>query len=171
MTDRSLDFYPPSMAEQRGRVPTQQPAERPSTAADSEKYDSSAANTHREAATQPDTVSDKDREFYEKYGTYDRYEITEEDCYDELGFCFPTWKKVADCLRCPDIYFPINKLSVAYFEYCIYRTSFHELQHLAVFERSRRYFGRVRRQRPGRKTRSCHLLDHVCFRLRAVGGT
>lgn len=23
----------------------------------------------------------------------DRVEITEEDCYDELGFCFPTWKK------------------------------------------------------------------------------
>ncbi|KAF2134931.1 MFS multidrug transporter-like protein [Dothidotthia symphoricarpi CBS 119687] len=23
----------------------------------------------------------------------DRYEITEEDCYDELGFSFPTWKK------------------------------------------------------------------------------
>ncbi|KAI4173180.1 MAG: hypothetical protein LQ343_003107 [Gyalolechia ehrenbergii] len=23
----------------------------------------------------------------------DRIEITEEDCYDELGFCFPTWKK------------------------------------------------------------------------------
>lgn len=22
-----------------------------------------------------------------------RIEITEEDCYDELGFCFPTWKK------------------------------------------------------------------------------
>ncbi|KAI7324567.1 MFS transporter [Hortaea werneckii] len=26
-------------------------------------------------------------------GTYDRYEITEEDCYSELGFSFPTWKK------------------------------------------------------------------------------
>ncbi|MCJ1452616.1 hypothetical protein MMC28_002959 [Mycoblastus sanguinarius] len=23
----------------------------------------------------------------------DRIEITEDDCYDELGFCFPTWKK------------------------------------------------------------------------------
>lgn len=34
-----------------------------------------------------------DKEHYEKYGTYDRYEITEEDCYDELGFSFPTWKK------------------------------------------------------------------------------
>ncbi|RMY71601.1 hypothetical protein D0863_05070 [Hortaea werneckii] len=26
-------------------------------------------------------------------GTYDRYEITEEDCYSELGFSFTTWKK------------------------------------------------------------------------------
>ncbi|KAF2807393.1 putative MFS multidrug transporter [Mytilinidion resinicola] len=29
----------------------------------------------------------------EKVGTYDKIEITEEDCYDELGFSFPTWKK------------------------------------------------------------------------------
>ena len=29
----------------------------------------------------------------EKTGTYDKIEITEEDCYDELGFSFPTWKK------------------------------------------------------------------------------
>jgi MFS family permease len=29
----------------------------------------------------------------EKTGTNDKIEITEEDCYDELGFAFPTWKK------------------------------------------------------------------------------
>ncbi|EFY99470.1 MFS transporter [Metarhizium robertsii] len=29
----------------------------------------------------------------EKVGTYDRYEITEDDCYDELGYSFPSWKK------------------------------------------------------------------------------
>ncbi|KAK4553258.1 hypothetical protein LTR86_009558 [Recurvomyces mirabilis] len=29
----------------------------------------------------------------EKLGTYDKYEITEEDCYDELGYSFPAWKK------------------------------------------------------------------------------
>ena len=23
----------------------------------------------------------------------DKIELTEEDCYDELGFCFPEWKK------------------------------------------------------------------------------
>jgi hypothetical protein len=29
----------------------------------------------------------------EKLGSNDKYEITEDDCYDELGFSFPTWKK------------------------------------------------------------------------------
>lgn len=29
----------------------------------------------------------------EKLGTHDKYEITEDDCYDELGYSFPTWKK------------------------------------------------------------------------------
>ena len=29
----------------------------------------------------------------EKLGTYDKYEITEDDCYDELGFSWPKWKK------------------------------------------------------------------------------
>lgn len=36
---------------------------------------------------------EEDRKFYEKYGTYDRYIISEDDCYDELGFCFPNRKK------------------------------------------------------------------------------
>lgn len=38
-------------------------------------------------------ISEADREHYEKHGTYDHYEITEEDCYDQLGFSFPTRKK------------------------------------------------------------------------------
>ncbi|KAF7195998.1 putative transporter [Pseudocercospora fuligena] len=29
----------------------------------------------------------------EQLGTYDKYELTEDDCYEELGFCFPNWKK------------------------------------------------------------------------------
>jgi len=29
----------------------------------------------------------------EKIGSNDKYEITEDDCYDELGFSFPTWRK------------------------------------------------------------------------------
>ena len=29
----------------------------------------------------------------EKAGTYDKIELTEDMCYDELGFSFPNWKK------------------------------------------------------------------------------
>jgi hypothetical protein len=29
----------------------------------------------------------------EKAGTYDKIELTEEMCYDELGYSFPAWKK------------------------------------------------------------------------------
>ncbi|PNH38346.1 hypothetical protein VD0004_g8480 [Verticillium dahliae] len=29
----------------------------------------------------------------EKLGTNDKYEITEDDCYEELGYSFPNWKK------------------------------------------------------------------------------
>ncbi|KAF4595061.1 MDR multidrug transporter [Ophiocordyceps camponoti-floridani] len=29
----------------------------------------------------------------ERLGTYDKYEITEDDCYEELGYGFPNWKK------------------------------------------------------------------------------
>jgi hypothetical protein len=29
----------------------------------------------------------------EKVGTYDKIELTEDMCYDELGFSFPNWKK------------------------------------------------------------------------------
>lgn len=29
----------------------------------------------------------------EKLGTYDKYEITEDDCYGELGYSFSNWKK------------------------------------------------------------------------------
>lgn len=29
----------------------------------------------------------------EKLGTYDKYELTEDDAYEELGFSYPSWKK------------------------------------------------------------------------------
>ena len=62
--------------------------------AEQEKKDSTSdLDTHVENPSDPTTDSTTDRAFYEKYGTYDRYEITEEDCYDELGFSFPSWKK------------------------------------------------------------------------------
>jgi MFS family permease len=58
-----------------------------------EKKDSSElGNEQHEHSTRSVTRND-DRAHYEKFGTYDRYEMTEEDCYDELGFSFPEWKK------------------------------------------------------------------------------
>ncbi|KAF2114290.1 multidrug transporter [Lophiotrema nucula] len=48
------------------------------------------SDTPREAEVEE---NDEDRKFYETHGTYDRYEISEEDCYDELGFSYPFWKK------------------------------------------------------------------------------
>jgi hypothetical protein len=53
---------------------------------------SDGGHSHTENPTDH-AISAADKEHYEKYGTYDRYEITEEDCYDELGFSFPEWKK------------------------------------------------------------------------------
>ncbi|KAF2279597.1 MFS general substrate transporter [Westerdykella ornata] len=35
----------------------------------------------------------EDRESHKRHGTYDRYIITEDDCYEELGYSWPTWKK------------------------------------------------------------------------------
>jgi hypothetical protein len=40
--------------------------------------------------------ADKDAEDLpnvEKAGTYDKIELTEDMCYDELGYSFPEWKK------------------------------------------------------------------------------
>lgn len=61
--------------------------------ADPEKKDSTSDNGQQRENPAAFATNDADRAHYEKYGTYDRYEITEEDCYDELGFSFPTWKK------------------------------------------------------------------------------
>ncbi|EDU41651.1 ProP Permease of the major facilitator superfamily [Pyrenophora tritici-repentis] len=60
-------------------------AEKKSTASDLDQHHTGNPLDH--------AITAADREHYAKYGTFDRYEITEEDCYDELGFCFPTWKK------------------------------------------------------------------------------
>jgi hypothetical protein len=37
----------------------------------------------------------------EKAGTYDKIELTEEMCYDELGYSFPAWKKW--CVLCQSV--------------------------------------------------------------------
>ncbi|UZJ55796.1 hypothetical protein CBS101457_005116 [Exobasidium rhododendri] len=40
------------------------------------------------------TTKDADKAYYEKRDSNeDKVELTEDDCYDELGFSFPTWKK------------------------------------------------------------------------------
>lgn len=41
----------------------------------------------------PEDVPSDNNNKLEKLGTYDKYEITEDDCYEELGYCFPKWKK------------------------------------------------------------------------------
>ncbi|KAF2656456.1 multidrug transporter [Lophiostoma macrostomum CBS 122681] len=62
---------------------------------ESEKPDDRSSDLDRrlDNPTNNESISDEDRRFFETYGTYDRYEITEEDCYDELGFSYPSWKK------------------------------------------------------------------------------
>lgn len=63
-------------------------------AALTEKKDSSSDLEHQHAENPTaHASSEADRKYFDKYGTYDKYEITEEDCYDELGFSFPNWKK------------------------------------------------------------------------------
>ncbi|KAI4664448.1 uncharacterized protein J4E88_010700 [Alternaria novae-zelandiae] len=62
-------------------------------AGDAEKKSASDGDLHHTENPADHAITAADKEHYERYGTYDRYEITEEDCYDELGFCFPTWKK------------------------------------------------------------------------------
>jgi hypothetical protein len=64
-------------------------------AGDAEKKSTGGFDNERNHTENPtDYAADvADKHHYQKFGTYDRYEITEEDCYDELGFSFPTWKK------------------------------------------------------------------------------
>jgi hypothetical protein len=67
----------------------------PTLAGDAEKKGDSSSDLEHQHAENPiaGVTSDGARQHFEKYGTHDRYEITEEDCYEELGFSFPTWKK------------------------------------------------------------------------------
>jgi hypothetical protein len=63
-------------------------------ATDVEKKSSTSDNEHQHAEDPIAGASnEQDRAFYEKYGTFEKYEITEDDCYDELGFAFPSRKK------------------------------------------------------------------------------
>jgi MFS family permease len=58
----------------RGATPT-----RPRSSRDNHRHDASAGEEKRETL--------------EKLAPDDKYELTEDDCYSELGFCFPTAKK------------------------------------------------------------------------------
>jgi len=58
-----------------------------------EKIDNDASSKEDNIAGSPADEQDGKGAKLEKLGTYDKYEITEDDCYDELGFSFPTWKK------------------------------------------------------------------------------
>ncbi|TVY29300.1 Efflux pump [Lachnellula hyalina] len=51
------------------------------------------AHTHwgENRVVEPNDVQDMPP--VEKAGTYDKIELTEDDCYDELGFGFPEWRK------------------------------------------------------------------------------
>ena len=58
-----------------------------------------AADARLQAVSNQDPAMDRpggdpqDGAELEKPGTYDKVEITEDDCYSELGFSFPAWKK------------------------------------------------------------------------------
>lgn len=58
-------------------------------AASSDSNDAAAAA----ATTNGAAANGNGTQKLEKVGTYDKYEITEDDCYEELGFSFPSWKK------------------------------------------------------------------------------
>jgi hypothetical protein len=55
---------------------------------DSTETDNSVLEAHR-----LDVADAANGNKLEKMGTYDKYEISEDDCYEELGFCFSKWKK------------------------------------------------------------------------------
>ncbi|KAF2469515.1 MFS general substrate transporter [Lindgomyces ingoldianus] len=83
MTDNQVAFNEPNFSNSNGNEAEKK----------SEITDDDDAHNETHENTDAGSTSDEDRKFHEKYGTYDRYEITEEDCYDELGFSYPTWKK------------------------------------------------------------------------------
>ncbi|KAF2725707.1 putative MFS multidrug transporter [Polychaeton citri CBS 116435] len=55
----------------------------------SSKRDSSDLRQHDNVDSTVEGAQNK----LEQLGTYDKYEITEDDCYEELGYSWPTWKK------------------------------------------------------------------------------
>lgn len=54
---------------------------------------SNTANSRDEAEAEAEPEPQATGADIEKLGTHDKYEITEDDCYEELGFSWPKWKK------------------------------------------------------------------------------
>ncbi|KAI7153367.1 MFS transporter [Hortaea werneckii] len=70
--------------------------QRPTESADQSKNESVKSqdgNFTTERCEDASSHSRKADDRLAQMDTYDRYEITEEDCYPELGFSFTTWKK------------------------------------------------------------------------------
>lgn len=100
-------------------------------------------------------------------GTYDKIELTEDMCYDELGYSFPEWKKwyenqtnllnwaLTNHQDDPHHHFP--------------RASLHELQYQSILERHPRYNGEVQRQRTSSKMWCDDFPGPLRLRMRALG--
>lgn len=61
--------------------------------ADDVSDDGSKKETEGEGLSPRNTAAAEGKEDLDRPGTYDKIEITEDDCWDELGYSFPTWRK------------------------------------------------------------------------------
>jgi hypothetical protein len=76
-----------------GKVEPKMHRDTDTLATDAEKTSTSDLEHHHAKNSSAGTANHDDRAHFEKYGTHEKYEITEEDCYDELGFSYPESKK------------------------------------------------------------------------------
>jgi hypothetical protein len=103
-------------------------------------------------------------------GNDDKYEITEDDCADELGFAYPSWKKwsILSVIFIVQVrsrpFIPGNVLDIVDVSIGI-----HELQHQSLFQCIEGDQPRVRCLGAS-STLRCHDLPcHIRIRMRAVG--
>ncbi|KAJ6092833.1 Major facilitator superfamily domain general substrate transporter [Penicillium sp. IBT 16267x] len=75
-----------SLFEKREEDKEEQAQKQPETEKKAERGD----DAHAENASESDQIS---REYTPKIEKSGKRELTEDDCYEKLGFCFPTWKK------------------------------------------------------------------------------
>lgn len=78
------------MATEEPQRPMMEETEKVETQNDDDSSKDEVSGDH--GASLAPEMSEHDK-IKEKLGNDDKYEITEEDCYDELGFSWPTWKK------------------------------------------------------------------------------